>query len=255
MILRRLTQNLKEQNWVAIAIEFVLLVAGVFLGIQVANWNEARVERHREESFLVQLRDEIAMNVKTIEYQTRYQGQVISGGRRALAWLDSGDDCGTHCEALLVDFFHASQLWGTPYVRAKYEEMQRLGFPSSPTTRTAVDDFYAHISGWDAVTAAAPAYREQVRGHFTPEAAEILWRDCWRPINGQLEALSRDCEGGVKSLDVAAMLRAIRADPGISTNLQFWIGQNIFAARAFPVGLQYADSATASINGDLGSAP
>ena len=40
MILRRLSQSLKEQNWAAIWIEFVLLVAGVFLGIQVANWND-----------------------------------------------------------------------------------------------------------------------------------------------------------------------------------------------------------------------
>ena len=45
MILRRLSQALREQNWTAITIEFVLLVLGVFLGIQAANWNEARVER------------------------------------------------------------------------------------------------------------------------------------------------------------------------------------------------------------------
>ena len=31
MILRRLTQSLKEQNWTAIWIEFILLVTGVFL--------------------------------------------------------------------------------------------------------------------------------------------------------------------------------------------------------------------------------
>lgn len=37
MILRRLSQSLKEQNWMGIVIEFILLVAGVFLGIQVAN--------------------------------------------------------------------------------------------------------------------------------------------------------------------------------------------------------------------------
>lgn len=37
MILRRLSQSFREQNWMAIGIEFVLLVAGVFLGIQVSN--------------------------------------------------------------------------------------------------------------------------------------------------------------------------------------------------------------------------
>ena len=38
-MLRRLTQSLREQNWTSITIEFVLLVLGVFLGIQAANWN------------------------------------------------------------------------------------------------------------------------------------------------------------------------------------------------------------------------
>ncbi len=33
MILRQLAQHLKEQEWTAIIIEFVLLVVGVFLGI------------------------------------------------------------------------------------------------------------------------------------------------------------------------------------------------------------------------------
>jgi hypothetical protein len=45
MIFRRLAQHLREQNWTAIFIEFVLLVVGVFLGIQVANWNQARIDR------------------------------------------------------------------------------------------------------------------------------------------------------------------------------------------------------------------
>ena len=48
MILRRFAEALQAQNWISIWIEFVLLVAGVFLGIQVANWNEQRqLEAHR----------------------------------------------------------------------------------------------------------------------------------------------------------------------------------------------------------------
>lgn len=48
MILRRLAISLKEQNWTAIAIEFVLLVAGVFLGIQAQQWQLGREERRLE---------------------------------------------------------------------------------------------------------------------------------------------------------------------------------------------------------------
>lgn len=61
MILRRLSQSLREQNWTAIAIEFVLLVAGVFFGIQVANWNEERLTRAKAGVFTARLVEDLRM--------------------------------------------------------------------------------------------------------------------------------------------------------------------------------------------------
>ena len=67
MLLRRLAQNLKEQNWTAICIEFVLLVAGVFLGIQVANWNEERSERIAEVGYLAGLQKDVNYSVGSLQ--------------------------------------------------------------------------------------------------------------------------------------------------------------------------------------------
>lgn len=47
MILRRVVQHVRDQNWTAIAIEFVIVVTGVFIGIQVSNWNATQVEHAR----------------------------------------------------------------------------------------------------------------------------------------------------------------------------------------------------------------
>jgi hypothetical protein len=44
MLLRRITQYVKTQNWFAIFIDFLIVVVGVFIGIQVANWNDTRKE-------------------------------------------------------------------------------------------------------------------------------------------------------------------------------------------------------------------
>jgi hypothetical protein len=63
MILRRLSQSLKEQNWTAIVIEFVLLVVGVYLGIQVANWKEARVERELVSGHLTEIAQDLRMHL------------------------------------------------------------------------------------------------------------------------------------------------------------------------------------------------
>jgi hypothetical protein len=59
MLFRRLSQSLLAQNWMAISIEFVLLVAGVYLGIQAANWNETRHDRAIEREYLQRLYDDM----------------------------------------------------------------------------------------------------------------------------------------------------------------------------------------------------
>lgn len=45
--LGRLAHALREQNWVAVAIEVLVVVVGVFVGMQVNNWNERRKQDQR----------------------------------------------------------------------------------------------------------------------------------------------------------------------------------------------------------------
>lgn len=42
MLLRRLSEHVGEQNWFAVALDFLIVVFGVFIGFQVTNWNEGR---------------------------------------------------------------------------------------------------------------------------------------------------------------------------------------------------------------------
>jgi hypothetical protein len=87
MIFRRLAQNLLEQNWTTIAIEFVLLVCGVFLGIQAANWNETRRDHAREAEFLARLeRDFVAIDARLDDNIAKWQA-YSAAPRRVLADL------------------------------------------------------------------------------------------------------------------------------------------------------------------------
>lgn len=60
MILRRVISHFRNQEWTAIGIDFVIVVIGVFVGIQVSNWNEARNERRAERQLIERLDGEIA---------------------------------------------------------------------------------------------------------------------------------------------------------------------------------------------------
>lgn len=67
MILRRIKAHVEKENWFAVGIDFVIVVVGVFIGIQVANWNEARSDRERESQYLENLVDDIGEEVDVIE--------------------------------------------------------------------------------------------------------------------------------------------------------------------------------------------
>ncbi len=91
MILRRLAQHLKEQNWTAIAIEFVLLVLGVFLGIQVANWNQAHSDERAYRQAMLRLADEGAQTIRAARERRVVIEAMLADVRPAIEIL-------RHCE-------------------------------------------------------------------------------------------------------------------------------------------------------------
>ena len=58
MLLRRLSENLQSQNWTAVCLDLVIVVLGIFLGLQVSQWYEGRQEIALEASILEHLRVE-----------------------------------------------------------------------------------------------------------------------------------------------------------------------------------------------------
>jgi hypothetical protein len=248
MILRRVIAHFRKQEWTAIAIDFIIVVVGVFVGMQVTNWNAARVEKAQEMAMLAQLRNEILANADFFDAQTDYMRAGVEGGVRGLAFLEGGVPCAANCADLVVDFFHASQVWGTDYETAVFRENERRGFPSDPATRDVVQKFYQSLTGWSIVNLTPPPFRERVRGHFSPAASAVLWDKCFDiPEDRLVETLSRDCVGDLDADESARMLEAIRADGALADMLRFWIGQNTFAVQEQPRLRADAASAVAAL--------
>jgi hypothetical protein len=42
MILRRVTEHVKSQNWFAVGLDFVIVVVGILIAFQISNWSAAR---------------------------------------------------------------------------------------------------------------------------------------------------------------------------------------------------------------------
>ena len=107
MILRRFSQALKDQNWTAIAIEFVLLVLGVFLGIQVANWNVERETRQKSAIFTERLKADLRGEDWTYQFLVAYNREVLANANRTVEALEGRAVLSD--EVLLVSAYRATQ--------------------------------------------------------------------------------------------------------------------------------------------------
>jgi hypothetical protein len=42
MLLRRITEHVKEQNWFAVVLDFIIVIVGILIAFQITNWNDER---------------------------------------------------------------------------------------------------------------------------------------------------------------------------------------------------------------------
>ena len=71
LLLARLAQRLRAQDWLAAGIEVVIVVLGVFLGFQVTQWNEERHDRSRERSYMLSVASDLRGDVAEMDENAR----------------------------------------------------------------------------------------------------------------------------------------------------------------------------------------
>ena len=125
MILRRLARSLREQDWTAISIEFVLLVLGVFLGIQVANWNAGRETRQKSAVFTERLKDDLRAEGWRYRFLLAYYDDVRAAAEAAVDALANKAPLSN--EQLLVNAYRATQYKQGAARRATYDELISTG--------------------------------------------------------------------------------------------------------------------------------
>jgi len=151
MLLRRITRDVKNQNWTAVGIDFLIVVVGVFIGIQVANWNDERQDRADEVYYLKRILndidDSIASNALVVEYlgeKTRNTYWVVAKLRDGKLEADE--------KALFNNRFLAIGDWQTgDFIDSTVQELQssgRLGIIRSKAFREQLGRFELT---WDSI--------------------------------------------------------------------------------------------------------
>ncbi len=74
VILRRFTKHISEQNWFAVWIDLIVVVSGIFLGLQASEWNESREDVQWERAFYQDLNGDLERDLQDLRVGLEFQG-------------------------------------------------------------------------------------------------------------------------------------------------------------------------------------
>ena len=251
MILRSVTKHVKDQNWFAVLIDFFIVVVGVFIGIQVANWNDARTLDSQERELLIELKREIEGDAKNAKILRNHFENVHAAAKRSLLFMDGETGCGDECWPVLADFFHASHWFPVAVKRSVFDEMRRQGLPRSRDIVTAVEKYHSQNYINALVLDELPRYREVVRSNLPVAVHEAYWSSCWS-LEASVETIRyQDCPAAVSNEVAAQVVGTILQHPEIRTTLTFWLSEITPTAGELDIQNEAALQAIGKINAEL----
>ena len=90
MILNRLSDAVRRQNWFTVLVELLVVAVGIYAGLQVDAWQNARADRAEADYYLVRLVSEIDETIEFITQSVQTADNLIERSTRAIDTLRSG---------------------------------------------------------------------------------------------------------------------------------------------------------------------
>jgi hypothetical protein len=163
MVIRRIREHVAAHNWFAVFVDLIIVIIGVVIGLQVSNWNAARIERREVSAYRAQIIDDLTANEQELAERAHYYRQVRAHALAAMEALDGHTPLG---EAFLVNSYQATQVSPIRMERSAYDEMIASGMAKSfgdPAVRRRLSSYYAGTDRLEAGTIFATGYREKIR--------------------------------------------------------------------------------------------
>lgn len=89
MLLRSVTKHVKDQNWFAVFLDLTIVVFGVFIGIQVSNWNQSYADNLRGNDYLVRIAENLETDVNNFNNRIEFWKDVSNFGLIALQYTNT----------------------------------------------------------------------------------------------------------------------------------------------------------------------
>ena len=221
MILRRVIAHFRKQEWTAIALDFVIVVFGVFFGIQVANWNEDRLTRDKAAVFTARLKEDLRAEAWRYQFLLAYYRDVRDA-TEAVADAVSGKAPLSN-EAFMVNAYRSTQYKQGASRRATYDELISTGNIGLIEDRKLLN---LAVRGYSVVTI-DNTVKEGIESPFRALFRMTVPNDVQRALASQCgdryilpgdytafdHVIDYPCESGLPEAELNAAADALRADP------------------------------------------
>ena len=228
MILRRVIQHFRKQEWTAIGIDFLIVVVGVFMGIQVSNWNQAQSDKSAGEKFTERLKSDLVVEAWNYAALIEYLVDVQSNTDKTLAGLQGTSDISD--EQLLIAAYRATQFNAGVRQRTTYDEListGKIGFIADKNLVNTASLIYGTII-LDQIRdeGVNSAYRVTFRKTLPPPIQDSVSQHCGDrfvptgDFNDIKNQLNYPCSTDLSAQHIELAVKLLRDNPAIVENLR-----------------------------------
>lgn len=253
MVIRRIRDHVATHNWFAVSIDFVIVVAGIVIGTQVNNWNQARIETSQGRDYRQRLIQELDFNRLQFEQQRRYYRTVLNHGMEAIAAVERRSN--PSATEFLIDAYQLSQIDTTPPKSYVYNEMVSSGLVSrlgAEEIQEAASDYYLGVVASSGIIGEMYPYRTTIRQVIPFGIQSAIRKSCGDQLVFERNRvvgvkLSDRCTVSVTVAEAEQAAQAVMTRPGMRDEMTRYLasvgekldvlGTNIAMTRRFMADL------------------
>jgi hypothetical protein len=233
MIFRRIKAHIENENWFAVLIDFLIVVVGVFIGIQVANWNASRENERIADEYIERLQAEILIDNQASQNVFDYLSTVRTYGISALnAFKHPTQELSS---AFLIDLYQASQTWNYQPNLSTYNELLatgRISLISDENSRKTLSGYFLGRRGSAKTIEKSmnTSYRSTIRSYMDNDIQMKIRETCGDTYsrtesNATTLQLPKSCDLTISDDLALTEIKQLHANAIVRRELTFHLGE------------------------------
>jgi len=127
LIVQRISQAIREQNWVAVALEFLIVVSGVVIGFQITAWNQLQAERKQGETNLALIVQEIRNHQDGARASMRAAKSILKNVRTVRLGAENPEYARANPQEFMQAVYKSQFPSFSPFAHVVYEGLESSG--------------------------------------------------------------------------------------------------------------------------------